>query len=102
MEKAEDWLWSSIHAYGRPAEGDGVTRIESVKPYLEAAMGIITSGEEDARFDAIRRSETIGRPIGNDDFLRRAEKQVGRTLKPGKRGPKPGAGAGDTRCGIGD
>ena len=102
VEKAEDWPWSSIHAYSHPVEGDGVTQIEAVKPYLDAAMQIITVGEEVARFDALRRSETIGRPIGIDDFLRLAEKQVGRTLQPGKRGPKPAAGAGDVRCGIED
>jgi len=98
--KAEDWPWSSIHAYGRPVEGDGMTQIEAVRPYLEAAMRIITAGEEDARFNALRRSETIGRPIGIDDFLLRAEKQVGRTLKPGKRGPKPGKGTGTSDVGL--
>jgi putative transposase len=102
VEKAGDWPWSSIHAYGYPAEGDGVTQVEAVKPYLEAAMRIITAGEEDARFDALRRSETIGRPIGTDDFLRHAEKEVGRTLKSGKRGRKPAEGAGDVICGIVD
>jgi putative transposase len=102
VEKAEDWPWSSIHAYGYPAEGDGVTQVEAVKPYLEAAMRIITAGEEDARFDALRRSETIGRPIGTDDFLRHAEKEVGRTLKSGKRGRKLAEGAGDVICGIVD
>ena len=66
-----------------------MTQIEAVRPYLEAAMRIITAGEEDARFNALRRSETIGRPIGINDFLLRAEKQVGRTLKPGKRWPSP-------------
>lgn len=94
VDRAEDWPWSSIHAYGRPAEGDGVTHVEAVKPYLEAAMRIINAGEEDGRFDALRRSETIGRPIGMEGFLRRAEEQVGRTLKPRKRGPKPAESAG--------
>jgi hypothetical protein len=51
-----------------------VTQIEAVKPYLEEAMRIITAGEENARFDALRRSETIGRPLGIDGFLRPAEK----------------------------
>ena len=89
MEEARDWSWSSIHAYLRPGKGDGVTAVEALTPYLAAAKEIIAAGEEDARFDALRRSETIGRPIGNDAFLQRVEEQVGRTLKPGKRGPKP-------------
>lgn len=94
VDKAEDWPWSSIHAYGHPTVGDGVTQVEAAKPYLEAAMRIITAGDEDTRFDALRHSETIGRPVGMEDFLRRAEEQVGRTLKPGKRGPKPAESAG--------
>ncbi|MDZ7751717.1 MAG: transposase [Gammaproteobacteria bacterium] len=89
VEKVQDWPWSSIHAYLRPGKGDGVTDVWALTPYLVAAKQIIAAGEEDARFDALRRSETIGRPIGNDAFLRRVEEQVGRTLKPGKRGPKP-------------
>lgn len=88
-QKAEDWPWSSIHAYRRARTWDGVTDMEAVEPYLKAAKQIIKAGEEDARFKTLRQSETIGRPIGNDDFLSRAEKQVGRQLKPGKRGPRP-------------
>lgn len=95
VEKAEDWPWSSIHAYGHPAVGDGVTQIE-------AAMRIITAGEDDARFNALRRSKSIGRPIGADDFLLRAEKQLGRTLKAAKPGPKPAAGTDNVRCGRDD
>lgn len=56
---------------------------------LKAARQLIAAGEEDARFEALRRSETIGRPVGSEDFLRQAEKQNGRTVRPGKRGPKP-------------
>ncbi len=87
--RAEDWPWSSVHAYRRARRGDGVTDMEAVEPYLKAAKQIIKAGEEDVRFKTLRQSETIGRPIGNDDFLSRAEKLVGRKLKPGKRGPRP-------------
>ena len=89
VAKAEDWPWSSVHAYRRPNKRDGVTDVEATEPYLKATKQIIKAGEEDARFKTLRQSETIGRPIGNYDFLRQAEKQVGRTIKPGKRGPKP-------------
>ncbi|MBF0248655.1 MAG: transposase [Alphaproteobacteria bacterium] len=89
VEKAEDWPWSSVHAYRLAKKGDGVTNVKAAQPYLKAARQIIKAGEEDVRFKTLRQSETIGRPIGNDDFLRQAEQQVGRALKPGKRGPKP-------------
>jgi putative transposase len=35
--------------------------------------------------------EVIGRPLGDDRFLARIERQAGRILKPAKRGPKPSA-----------
>ena len=41
------------------------------------------------RFDALRRAETIGRPVGDARFMRMAEPKTGRALAPAKRGPKP-------------
>jgi len=37
----------------------------------------------------LRPTETIGRPIDDAAFFPRLEKASGRTLAPGKRGPKP-------------
>lgn len=87
--RAEDWRWSAVHAYRNSGKGDGVVDYRKVKPYLEAVNQIIEAGEEDARFKTLRQSETTGRPIGNEEFLNAAEKQTGRSLKQGKRGPKP-------------
>jgi formylglycine-generating enzyme required for sulfatase activity len=35
-----------------------------------------------------RRHERTGRPLGNEDFLRRLEKRLDRILRPRERGPK--------------
>jgi putative transposase len=40
-------------------------------------------------FASLRAAESIGRPLGDDRFLARLERRAGRSLKPGKRGPKP-------------
>jgi hypothetical protein len=37
----------------------------------------------------LRAAESIGWPLGNDRFLAGIERLTGRSLKPGKRGPKP-------------
>ena len=37
---------------------------------------------------ALRRSELTGRPLGSEAFIHDAEAGLGRTLAPGKRGPK--------------
>lgn len=42
-------------------------------------------------FGALRSAESIGRPLDDDRFLARIERQTGRVLKPAKRGPKPSA-----------
>ena len=42
----------------------------------------------DPRYTALRRRETIGRPVGNDAFLDRIEQTLDRTVRPAKRGPK--------------
>jgi len=88
VENATDWVWSSARAYRCPRTGDGVVDLNAVEPYLQAVRRIINAGEEDTRFIALRRAETIGRPIGNGDFISQAEDLTGRTLKPAKRGPK--------------
>ncbi|WP_430417641.1 hypothetical protein [Parasphingorhabdus sp.] len=47
-----------------------------------------TEERDEAAFRALRQSETTGRPLGNDRWLKELEKQTGRTLKAQKRGPK--------------
>ena len=47
-----------------------------------------TAPEQDL-FEPLRAAESIGRPLGNDRFLARIERLTGRSIKPGKRGPKP-------------
>ena len=38
--------------------------------------------------DGLRRAETVGRPIGDPDWLAALEARTGRTLAPGRRGTK--------------
>ena len=38
---------------------------------------------------SIRYHQSIGRPLGDKAFLARLERATKRTLRPGKRGPKP-------------
>jgi putative transposase len=44
---------------------------------------------EGLMFAQLHAAESIGRPLGDDRFLVGIEKRTGRTLKPGKRRPKP-------------
>ncbi len=51
--------------------------------------GLLAAGEDEVPFSALRRAESIGRPLGNAAFLGQLEKLTGRSLRPRKRGPKP-------------
>jgi len=88
VKRAEQWKWSSIHAHLDPGKGDGVTDIKAVKVRFPDIAERIKAGEEDAMSIAIRKAETIGRPLGSDKFLAQAEAKTGRTLKAQKRGRK--------------
>jgi putative transposase len=50
---------------------------------------MIEEGEDEDLSRALRRAETVGRPLGDTAFLEALERQTGRILWPAKRGPKP-------------
>lgn len=92
VERAEDWPWSSARAH-LAGRDDGVVR---VAPLLERTGDFALfldqpRPDEETAFARLRRGETTGRPAGADDWIGRLERDHGRTLRPGKRGPKPKA-----------
>jgi REP-associated tyrosine transposase len=91
VKRAQDWRWSSTRAHLRGRD-DGLTARAPVKRSFPDFADLLASEPEPDLFDKLRAAESIGRPLGNDRFLTRLERRTGRTLKAGKRGPKP-AGA---------
>ena len=87
-DKPENWPWSSSmpHITGMD---DSVV---SVRPMLERVddwrlyLNSISPQEE---LDAIARHNRTGRPAGNEAFIEKLERNLGRILKKGKPGPKP-------------
>ncbi len=88
VKRAQDWPWSSARALADARRDPGIVDVGAVSPYRRAVRDLVAAGEEDVRFEALRRAETIGRPVGDAGFFKRAETLTGRTLAPGKRGPK--------------
>ena len=86
-ERAIDWPWSSVHALLGRVESDGLTATGTVLARCPAFATLIAAGEDEEGSMRLRRAETIGRPVGGEAFLERLEREAGRTLKPGKRGP---------------
>ncbi len=86
--RAEDWPHSSVRAHLKGRD-DGLVRVRPVLDRVADFADLLESDADDPAFAALRRSELIGRPLGSEVFTRRAEAMLGRTLAPGKRGPKP-------------
>ena len=90
--RPESWPWSSVaaHLNGR---GDALV---SVAPALERAPRFADLLElslaEQMALDGFETKSANGRPLGTPAFVAAVERQLGRSLKPGKPGPKAGAG----------
>jgi putative transposase len=88
VQRAQDWRWSSTRAHLR-GKDDGVTALKPVHERFPRFADLLASEPEADLFARLRAAESIGRPLGDDRFLARLERLTRRTLKPGKRGPKP-------------
>jgi len=92
--RPQDWPWSSVHAQlaGGGADGgsgDGVTDTAPVRARFPDFAALLAAEEDSEHLQALRRAESIGRPVGEAGFLERLEALTGRRLKPARPGPKP-------------
>lgn len=71
----------------RLAEGEGFGRRPSSA--IIEVMSHVEEGPDETAFGRLRRAESIGRPLADEDFMSRLETLTGRLLAPKKRGPKP-------------
>jgi putative transposase len=88
VARAQDWRWSSAraHIHGRD---DGLTTRCPVLARFSPFRDFLDGPPDAGALERLRAAESIGRPLGDDKFLARLERLAGRTLRPGKRGPKP-------------
>jgi REP-associated tyrosine transposase len=88
VERAQDWRWSSTRAHLRGRD-DGLTALAPIRDRFPRFADLLAFEPEQDLFERLRAAESIGRPLGDDRFVARIERLTGRSLKPGKRGPKP-------------
>jgi putative transposase len=92
--RAEDWPWSSVRAH-LAGQDDGVVKVAPPLDRIDDFAAFLGEPfDEDATYSALRRAETIGRPLGAEDWIERLEREHGRTLAPRKRGRKAREDAG--------
>lgn len=72
------WSWvlmpNHVHLILVPEQVDG----------LRAALAKVHRA-----YAALRKAESVGRPVGSPEWLEEMELRTGRVLRPGKRGPTP-------------
>ena len=88
VKRARDWRWSSTRAH-LTSKSDGLTALAPIRARFPRFADLLDAEPDIDLFDRLRAAETIGRPLGDDDFLCRIERDTKRHLRPGKRGPKP-------------
>ena len=93
VRRAEDWPWSSAtaHIAGEP---DGLTDPAGLAGLHRNWRAMLRHGVEAGDLDpeaeaAIEAHQRTGRPWGPEQFVKRVERETGRTLTRGKPGPKP-------------
>src|SRR3546814_13517388 len=89
VKRATDWRWSSSRALCDACD-DGVV---TVAPVLER-VGNFTAFLDEAfdeafTYAALRKAESVGRPVGSPEWLKDMEARTGLTWRPRKRWPPP-------------
>ena len=88
VEKPEDYPWSSATAH-ISGHDDELVKIAPLLEMVDDWRKFLSEKLTDPELDSIRFHERTGRPLGSKDFIDRLEKQIARTLRPKKPGPKP-------------
>jgi putative transposase len=98
VPQAEDWRWSSVHAHLNPVRGDGLTDTAPIATRFDDFAALLRAGEDEAASMALRRADTIGRPLGDKRFQDRVNAAFGREPAPKERGRKAELSALSPRC----
>jgi putative transposase len=87
VKKPEDYKWSSASAHLQ-GEDDILVKVEPLNKIVPNWQSLLATNVVKKEYETIRRHERTGRPLGDNGFLSRLEKQTGRILKRRKPGPK--------------
>jgi len=88
-ERAHEWRWSSVRAH-LAGQDDGIVTVKlALQRTGDFAAFLDTTFDEAMTYEALRKAESVGRPIGSREWIAAMEARTGLTLAPGKRGPAP-------------
>jgi len=89
VARAQDWLWSSVRAHLVGKDDHVVKVVPALERIGDFGLFLEEAFDEALTYAALRKAETIGRPVGSREWLEDMERRTGLALLPGKRGPKP-------------
>jgi putative transposase len=89
VRKAQDWSWPSTRAMIAGQNDHVVDVAPALKRVGDFAAFLGQEFDEAPTYAALRKAESIGRPVGSPEWLAAMEARTGMTLAPQKRGPKP-------------
>lgn len=88
VKRATDWKWASTLALCDAADDGVVTVAPALERVGDFAAFLDEAFDETFTYAALRKAESIRRPIGSPQWLEAMEAKAGITLRPKKRGPK--------------
>jgi len=89
VQQAQDWQWSSTRALIAGKDDHVVTVAPALERVGNFAAFLGQPFDEALSYSALRKAESVGRPVGSPAWLADMEARTGLTLAPQKRGPKP-------------
>lgn len=88
VARAQDWRWSSTRALVAGEDDHVVTVAPALARTGDFSAFLSADFDEAFTYAALRKAETIGRPVGSPAWLADMEQRTGLKLQPGKRGRK--------------
>jgi putative transposase len=89
VARAQDWRWSSTRAHLAGVDDHVVRVAPALERIGDFAAFLGEDFDEAFTYAALRKAESLGRPIGSRGWLEDMEARTGQRLLPSKRGPKP-------------
>jgi putative transposase len=89
VARAEDWRWSSVRAHLAGRDDHVVKVAPAIERIGDFRAFLAEEFDEAFTYAALRKAETLGRPVGSREWLADMAAKTGLSLVPGKRGPKP-------------
>jgi REP-associated tyrosine transposase len=88
VSHAGDWPWSSARAH-LAGEDDELATVAPLRALVPDFAALLAPPADPATTARIERAPTIGRPLGELEWIATLERRLGRPLAPAKPGPKP-------------